>query len=94
MKKYPSPKRIQLDLSRKHCEYVAERAAEYGSASKYLRVLIRDDARRQAERRLEELLREGLESGRTRRGGPQFFERMRRKIDELEQVRKKRSSRS
>lgn len=94
MKKYLSPKRIQLDLSRKHCEFVAERAAGYGSASKYFRDLIREDARRQAERRLEDLLREGLESGRTRRGGPEFFERMRRKIDELEQARKKRSSRS
>lgn len=35
----------------------------YGTASEYLRELIRQDQKRKAERRLEDLLLEGLASG-------------------------------
>ena len=46
-------------------EYVEERenADGYGTASEYMRELIREDKKRKAQERLESLLLEGLESG-------------------------------
>ena len=46
-------------------EYVEEQVNEggYGTASEYMRELIRDDKKRKAQERLEALLLEGLESG-------------------------------
>lgn len=46
-------------------EYVQERVAEgtFSNPSDYVRALIRDDMRRQAEAKLEALLVEGINSG-------------------------------
>ncbi len=46
-------------------EYVNERVEEehYGNASDYIRSLIREDQKRHEERRLEQLLIEGVRSG-------------------------------
>lgn len=46
-------------------EFVQERVAEkaYSNPSDYVRALIREDQKRRAEEKLEQLLIEGLESG-------------------------------
>jgi antitoxin ParD1/3/4 len=46
-------------------EYVQERVAEgtYSNPSDYVRALIREDMKRQAEEKLDALLMEGLDSG-------------------------------
>ncbi len=48
--------------------YIADRvqSGEYGNTSEYLRELIRRDQQRMAERRLRELIADGLESGDSR----------------------------
>ncbi|MCY2959556.1 MAG: hypothetical protein NTY35_05260 [Planctomycetota bacterium] len=82
MKKHPSPKRIQLELSRKHCEYVAERAAEYGSASKFVGELVRRDraARAEERARIEALALEGIRSGPALPEDPEFFAKLRARV--------------
>jgi antitoxin ParD1/3/4 len=56
---------LNISLPKGLKEYVAERVAEdnYSTASDYIRALIREDRKRRAERKLEALLLEGLESG-------------------------------
>ena len=45
-------------------EFVEERVSTgYGSASEYIRELLRDDQKRAAQAKLEELLLEGINSG-------------------------------
>ena len=61
--------------------FVNERAAgRFGSASEYVRELIREDQRRAAEEKLEALLVEGLESGEPVEVTPEFWERKRQEL--------------
>lgn len=82
MKKYPRPKRIQLELSSAQCEYVAERAAEYGSASKFVGELIQRDrtTRAEARARIEALALEGIRSGPALPADPEFFAKLRDRV--------------
>src|SRR5215204_1028778 len=79
MTKYPDLTSLNVSLTRDQREYVAERVAEhgYGSASEYVRDLIRRDAAGLADGRLEELALEGIRSGPAVPADPAFFERVR-----------------
>jgi len=72
-------------------QYVDDQIAtgSYGTASEYVRALIREDQKRNAQDRLEALLLEGLESGDAAEVSPQFWEDFRSRLDER---RKKRDS--
>jgi antitoxin ParD1/3/4 len=56
---------MNVSLPERLKDYVQERVEEgaYSTPSDYVRALIRDDMKRRAEDRLEELLLEGLDSG-------------------------------
>ena len=56
---------IDVSLPEALSAYVQERVAEgaYRSPSDYIRALVREDMKRRAEERLDELLLEGLNSG-------------------------------
>lgn len=54
------------------------RRGGYGTASEYLRTLIRDAWKRQAEDRLEGILLEGLDSGKPTDVSPDYWERKKR----------------
>jgi antitoxin ParD1/3/4 len=56
---------IDVSLPEALSDYVQERVAEgpYRSPSDYIRALVREDMKRRAEERLDELLLEGLNSG-------------------------------
>ncbi|HPF35612.1 MAG TPA: type II toxin-antitoxin system ParD family antitoxin [Candidatus Krumholzibacteria bacterium] len=55
-------------------------AGRYGNTSEYFRHLIRKDQSEEAERRLESLLLEGLESGEPLEITPEFWEEKRRSL--------------
>lgn len=82
MKKDARPKRIELELTSAQCDYVAERAEEYGSVSKFVGELIRKDraARTEARSRLETLALEGIRSGPALPPDPEFFTRLRARV--------------
>ena len=72
---------MNVSLPEQLREFVAERASgRYGSASEYVRELIREDQRRAAEEKLEALLIQGLESGEPVDVTPEFWERKRREL--------------
>ena len=54
-------------------------SGDYGTASEFIRTLIRDAQKRRAQDRLEELLMEGLNSGEAKPITPQFWEDLRRR---------------
>jgi antitoxin ParD1/3/4 len=56
---------MNISLPEELKDYVRERVAEesYSNPSDYVRALIREDQKRQAEQKLEALLLEGLRSG-------------------------------
>jgi antitoxin ParD1/3/4 len=55
-------------------------AGRYGNVSEYLRDLIRKDQTNAAQRRLEQLLLEGLESGDPTAISPEFWEAKRKSL--------------
>jgi antitoxin ParD1/3/4 len=65
------PKKLRAEIDRK----VVREA--YGSASEYLRDLIRRDLRSQAVEEVDELLLEGLQSGPARAASGRFWKRLR-----------------
>lgn len=83
MKKYPDLTSLNVSLTRDQREYVAERVAEhgYGSASEYMRELIRRDKESHGQEELERKLLEGLDSGPMGPFRPGFFEKLRERID-------------
>lgn len=83
MKKYPDLTSMNISLTRDQREYVSERVAEhgYGSASEYMRALIRKDKESRGQEELERKLLEGLDSGPMEPFRPGFFEKLRKKID-------------
>lgn len=61
--------------------FVCERAkGRFGSASEYVRELIREDQRRAAQERLEAMLLEGLDSGEPIELTAEYWERKRREL--------------
>ena len=70
---------LNISLPEALKEFVHERVAEkaYSNPSDYIRTLIREDQKRRAEEKLEDLLLEGLASGEPR---PYDFEGIRREV--------------
>jgi antitoxin ParD1/3/4 len=56
-------------------------SGSYGTASEYMRALIRDDQKRKAQERLEALLLEGLDSGDPIEATPEFWRELKGKIE-------------
>jgi antitoxin ParD1/3/4 len=55
-------------------------AGEYGNVSEYMRELIRRDQREKAQRKLEELLLAGLQSGDPIEVTPEYWEKKRKTL--------------
>ena len=72
---------MNISLPQSLKDFVMERVAEkaYSNPSDYVRALIREDRKRRAEERLEQLLLEGLQSGEPR---PFDIEEIRRQVRE------------
>jgi len=72
-------------------KFVDHQIAEgrYSSVSEYIRELIRDDEKRQAERRLESLLLEGLESEESELTPRDFAEIRKQALAELKRRKKR-----
>ncbi len=73
MKKRTTKKHLAVELSREQCDYVAERAAEYGSASEYVADLIRRDKDGNPGSAVERELLAGLKSGPMVPFAPDYF---------------------
>jgi antitoxin ParD1/3/4 len=58
----------------------AQVATGYGTVSEYIRELVRDDRKRKAQARLEELLLEGLDSGEGEKIAPDFFQNLKKEF--------------
>jgi antitoxin ParD1/3/4 len=65
-------------------DFIEEQIASgsYGTASEYVRALIREDQKRKAQERLEALLLEGLDSGEPVEATPEFWQNLRVRIQE------------
>jgi antitoxin ParD1/3/4 len=62
-------------------KFAEERAAKgYGSVSEYFRELLRDDQKRVAQERLEELLLHGLDSGEAVEVTPEYWKELRARV--------------
>ena len=71
------------------------KGGRYGNLSEYVRDLIRADQAKAADRRLEELLLEGLNSGEPIEVTPEFWEQKRRDlVARVEKVRKQKKKAS
>ena len=67
---------MSVSLPQSLRDFAEERSrAEFGSASEYVRALIRSDRNRLERERLEALLLAGLESDGVVEASPEFFER-------------------
>jgi antitoxin ParD1/3/4 len=75
---------INVSLPESLQDFIDEQVARgaYASASEYLRALVREDQKRKARERLEELLIEGLESGPATEMTDADWDEMRRQFDE------------
>jgi antitoxin ParD1/3/4 len=79
-----APTSLNISLPEALKEFVHERVAEkaYSNPSDYVRALIREDQRRRAEEKLEQLLLEGLESGPPQPVTPEDWRAIRREVQE------------
>jgi len=70
-------------------QYVDEQIStgSYGTASEYIRALIREDQRRRSQERLDALLLEGLDSGEPIEVTPEFWQSLRKRIDDRRKTR-------
>lgn len=66
-------------------DYVDRRTVEggFGAPTEYVRHLIRRDKESEAERELERLVMEGIQSGRSRTNVKAVFARLHKRIDEI-----------
>ncbi len=72
--------------------FVTERAkGRFGSASEYVRELIREDQRRAAQERLEAKLLEGLDSGEPTPVTPEYWDSLHQRIQDRAAAAKKRA---
>jgi antitoxin ParD1/3/4 len=74
---------LNISLSESMKAFVEEqvKAGLYGSASDYIRALVREDQKRKAQERLEAKLLEALESHDFQAVTPELFERLRARVD-------------
>ena len=72
---------LHISLPETLKQYVKERVTEehFSNPSDYIRVLIRDDQKRREEKKLEQMLLEGLASG-SRTIDPQDWQELKSKI--------------
>ena len=75
---------MNISLPQALKDFVHERVAEkaYSNPSDYIRALIREDQRRRAEEKLEQLLLEGINSGPAREVTPEDWAAIRREVRE------------
>ena len=75
---------MNISLPQSLKDFVMERVAEkvYSNPSDYVRALIREDRKRRAEERLEQLLLEGLQSGPATPVTRETWEEIRREVRE------------
>lgn len=75
---------LNISLPEELREFVDERVKSrgYGTASEYIRELIREDRMRAAEEKLEALLLEGLDSGDPIEVTPEFWKELRAELRE------------
>ena len=75
---------MNISLPQSLKDFVMERVAEkaYSNPSDYVRALIREDQKRRAEERLEQLLLEGLQSGPAAPMTREDWEEIRREVRE------------
>jgi antitoxin ParD1/3/4 len=73
-----SPATMNISLPDSLKEYVKERVEEesYSTPSDYMRSLIREDQKRRDEKRLEQMLLEGLHSGKKIRMTPKEWKKL------------------
>lgn len=71
-------------------QFVNKRTREgrFSTPTEYVRQLLRDDQNRESERRLEQLLLEGLGSGNARGDLKALFRTLNRRVDEIEAARR------
>ena len=62
-------------------------SGSYGTASEYMRALVREDQKRKAQERLEALLLEGLDSGDPIEATPEFWQDLRGRIESRRKAR-------
>ncbi len=75
---------MNISLPQSLKDFVMERVAEkaYSNPSDYIRALIREDRKRRAEEKLEQLLLEGLQSGPATQMTREDWDRIRREVRE------------
>lgn len=73
---------LNISLPQSLKDFVEERVEQggYSTPSEFIRELLREDQKRQAQERLEELLLAGLNSGEPMEITPEFWERKRQEL--------------
>jgi antitoxin ParD1/3/4 len=81
---------LNISLPRSLKDYVEGRVKEgsFSTPSEYLRSLLREDLRRNAQEKLEAALLEGLSSGKAIEGTPEYWDRKRRQLAERQKRKK------
>jgi antitoxin ParD1/3/4 len=74
-------------------KFVEKQVSEegYSTASEYIRTLVREEQKRKAKEKLESLILEGLNSGESIEVTPEYWEEIRRRLQERGAKRKKRA---
>jgi len=87
---------MNVSLPEKMKEYVEEQSREegYSTTSEYIRALIREDRKRRAQEKLEELLLEGLDSGEPEPWTEEDWKEIRMEVQERLRAQKKNEDRS
>ncbi len=64
--------------------YIDQKVSEggYSTASEYIRQLVREDQKEAAQERLELLLMEGIESGERIEGSHEYWDKLRRRVQQ------------
>ena len=81
---------LNISLPQSLRDYVENqvRGLGYSTPSEYVRTLLREDRKRNAQEKLEALLLEGLESGKPIEITPEYWERKRRQLIERHDLKK------
>lgn len=81
---------LNVNMPKDLRDYVDHRTAKggFGTPTEYVRHLIRQDKAAEAERKVEQLLLEGLASRKATGGVKGVFRRLQKRLDELERERR------
>ena len=82
---------ISLPASMRAFIEAQTKSGAYSTASEYVRTLIREDQKRNAQERLEALLLEGLDSGHAKRMTPEDWQEVTRQVHERMEERSRRA---